>query len=300
MGPTPFMSKLMSDLEQRMKSLCAGSAHSSDSCVAAIHGHLDAGGARLRAQICLDAGLRLKLSAADAIQLAACCELLHNASLIHDDLIDRTAMRRGHPCVWVEYGDTVAICAGDLMLSSAYAALVSISKPGLIPSVLARVHMRAREVMLGQVAESTRTASTHPFDDYQRLAIGKSASLLSLSLELPLLLAGREDAFPIAQAATTQFAVAYQIADDLIDQVEDAREGSLNMVSLLQQASGLSRTEAEHAAATRALAALSEAVATGTTLPSGCAAALIASAESLQVRLSAVAPGSSLLVSSSR
>lgn len=267
----------------------------------AIHGHLDAGGARLRARICLDAGLRLELSPADAVQLATCCELLHNASLIHDDLIDRTATRRGHPCVWVAYGVTVAVCAGDLMLSSAYAALASISKLESLRSTLNLVHKRSREVMVGQVAESTRCPiSTNPFDEYQRLAIGKSASLLTLSLELPLLLAKREDMFSTAEATATQFAVAYQIADDLDDQVEDAREGCLNMVSLLEQASGLSRADAENAAATRALAALDEAIATGTTLPSGCAAVLLESAESLQLRLRAVASGSSVLVSSSR
>ena len=293
------MSNLVRELELRMQALCIGAAQPTNPCVAAIHAHLQAGGARLRASICLDAGLRLGLCTADSIQLAACCELLHNASLIQDDLMDRTAMRRGGPSIWAAYGDTVALCSGDLMLSAAYMALASVSKLDRLPSILALVHERAREVMLGQVAESTRgLAGSDVFADYQRLAMGKSASLLSLSLELPLLMAGREEALPMAQETAASFAVAYQIADDLEDQVEDAREGSLNIVSLFEQEGARTHIQAEHEAAARALAALAAATSTATQLPSGCAAVLIASAASLQSRLRAVAACPSATVSS--
>ena len=226
------------------------------------------------------------------MQLAICCELLHNASLIQDDLLDRTAMRRGSPSVWAAYGDSVAVCSGDLMLSSAYAALAVLSRMECVPSALTLVHARAREVMLGQVVESARsTKFTDPlaiFKGYESLAIGKSASLLSLALELPLLVAGLEASLPIAQATAQSFAVAYQIADDLDDQVDDVLEGSLNIISLLEQDGALSRTQAEYVAVTHALTALTAAISSGMQLPSGCAAVLIAAAEGLQTRLGAM------------
>jgi geranylgeranyl pyrophosphate synthase len=146
--------------------------------------------------------------------------------------------------------------------------------------------------MLGQVVESARgTKFVDPpaiFKSYERLAIGKSASLLSLALELPLLVAGLEDSLPLAQATAQSFAVAYQIADDLEDQVEDALQGSLNILSLLEHDGALSRTQAERAAATHALAVLATAISSGMQLPSGCAAVLISSAEGLQKRLVAM------------
>ena len=77
----------------------------------------------------MHAGLALGLSEPDVLCLAASAELLHNASLVHDDLQDQDGMRRGAPAVWKKYGSNVAICTGDLMLSAAYAALSVILVP---------------------------------------------------------------------------------------------------------------------------------------------------------------------------
>jgi geranylgeranyl diphosphate synthase type II len=254
-----------------------------DPCVRAIRDHLEAGGARVRAGICLDAGIRLGLKEADAVLAAAVCELLHNASLIQDDLLDRTATRRGAPSVWTKYGDTAAVCAGDLMLSAAYSLLAELSFSSMIPPAIRLAHLRTSEVILGQASESCERAgggNTEAF--YERLARGKSGSLLSLALELPLLLSSHREATSTAHEAASNFAVAYQIADDLDDFVQDAQEGSSNLLLLLMQREGLTSEEASVRAFELSNARLTSAEAHAGQLPRQCAATLLQHAARLR------------------
>lgn len=82
----------------------------------ALTNHFQAGGGRTRARLGLKAADALLLAPRTAIALAAAAELLHNASLIHDDLQDRSATRRGAPALWVSCSEETAICAGDLLI----------------------------------------------------------------------------------------------------------------------------------------------------------------------------------------
>jgi geranylgeranyl diphosphate synthase type II len=262
---------------------CEAKAEVSALCLQAIRSHFAAGGGRVRARICFCAGRALGLSELDAARTAAVCELLHNASLVQDDLLDRSAVRRGEPCVWVTHGDAIAICAGDLMLSSAYALLAEISEPGLLAPALRLVHRRTREVILGQALESVPKAEQEPTEAYyDRLAQGKSASLLSLSLELPLLLTNNTTHLATANSVARQFAVAYQIADDLTDFLQDMQEGTLNLALLLIQQDGMNRTEALAAAGKIAAARLAAAEAGAVALPNGCAETLLQYADRLR------------------
>ena len=75
---------------------------------AAIGHHLRAGGGRFRAKLALSVSSALNLQADDSEYLAAACELLHNASLIHDDIQDGDPLRRGRETVWSLFGADVA------------------------------------------------------------------------------------------------------------------------------------------------------------------------------------------------
>jgi geranylgeranyl diphosphate synthase type II len=240
----------------------------------------------VRAGICLDAGTRLGLEEADAILAAAVCELLHNASLIQDDLLDRTATRRGAPSVWTRYGDSVAVCAGDLMLSAAYSLLADLSCSSLIAQAIRLVHLRTSEVIFGQASQSLQQAENKDTEaDYERSARGKSASLLSLALELPLLLSGYREFTPMAHEAASNFAVAYQIADDLNDYDQDAQEGSSNLLLLLMQRKGLTLEQASVQAFELSDARLTCAETQASQLPHQCAATLLQHAARLRQSL---------------
>src|SRR5690349_12844089 len=91
--------------------------------------HLETGGKRLRARLALAATAALGADSRGAIGWAAACEMLHNATLIHDDLQDGDRVRRGKPTAWVRYGQNQAINGGDLMLILPFAAIGEVRAP---------------------------------------------------------------------------------------------------------------------------------------------------------------------------
>jgi geranylgeranyl diphosphate synthase type II len=298
-----WMNPLLAMTERTIVSACLPSTDVTNACLEAMHLHLAAGGGRVRARICLQASNALGLSDGDAVRIAAVCELLHNASLVQDDLLDRSTLRRGAPCIWVTHGDSIAVCAGDLMLSAAYGLLAEIWQPGFIAQALRLIHRRTSEIILGQAAEGERKSEREAtMAYYERLAQGKSASLLSLSLELPLLLSGHGSELETAHSAACDFAVAYQIADDLTDVAQDMREGSLNLVMLFMEQEGMTQDEAWHAAVNIAKEKLASSAAHAAKLPKNCSAAMLDHAGTLRHSLAEVAnpspPIAATLVSS--
>ncbi len=194
--------------------------------------HLASGGGRFRARLALGAGAALGLRPPLRIALACSVELIHNASLIHDDLVDRDVQRRARPAVWVSHGPDRALCAGDLLLSAAYAALAR-SGPDA-PMLLELTHRRVRDLINGQGADiGFRPGGDTTVADYERIAAGKSGPLMSLPIEMCLMSARRWQALDTAQRCAEAFAVGYQIFDDLADAPGDRRRGALNIVSVL-------------------------------------------------------------------
>jgi geranylgeranyl pyrophosphate synthase len=251
--------------------------------------HLRAGGRRVRAHLALAAGLSLGLSKADAVCIASCAELLHNASLVHDDIQDRDVVRRGQAAGWFQYGTDVAICTGDLLLSSAYGVLCTISQPLLLPALLTLLHQRTAAAIDGQCADlATLGDQSADLTAYLQIATAKSGALLSLPLELALLAAGRSDATSLARQACENLAVSYQIVDDLQDFDADSAPvaggvdaiQSLNVVFVLLKPNDQTSvvTQAQAIACAKALALEHLAICEGQAvqLPSGSGAQLLA------------------------
>jgi geranylgeranyl pyrophosphate synthase len=274
-----------SAVDARMLRACSASDRVESSVVRAIEHHLSAGGSRVRANCSLEASRTVGLNEQDAVTLAAICELLHNASLIHDDLLDRAPMRRAKPSVWAEFGDSTAVCAGDLLLATAFSLVGQIGQVAYLPKLLALVHQRTRDVILGQDLEQISAPDT--LEDYERIAIGKSASLLSLPFELSLLLSGNEDAIANAQHAAEAFAVAYQMLDDLNDYAEDRRNGSLNAVAVAMNANAIEYDSAMALVRERAETLIARSINDAVGLPMNSGAAMIMYAETMQQALSA-------------
>lgn len=205
--------------------------------VKAAQYHLEAGGQRVRAKLALQACQALGVAAEDAVRLAAVAELIHNASLVHDDLQDDEKTRRGMPTVWVAFGKDVAICTGDLLLSSAYGALAQISDPSLIPELLQCVHGRTAMVIRGQCSElSAKDCALTDVGRYEKIVIGKSGALLSLPMELAFIAAHQKQWCARIEEAAHAFGVGYQMVDDLEDLKNDTEKHNLNIVLLLEAA----------------------------------------------------------------
>lgn len=241
--------------------------------------HLTSGGSRTRAKLCIDAGKALRLSPQSFIATAGAIELLHNASLIHDDLQDGDENRRGNHSVWKKFGKGHAICAGDLMISAAYSLLAEVDANGHHVSLFSTMHQAIADTVEGQHLD-IGAQNTLSENDYEKIAALKSGPLIQLTLSLPLLLAGYEKYIDSANTALAQFAVAYQILDDLDDWQQDSLRGHLNIVNLVTSKS--SHSKAIFAVHSRSQYLLEECHKTLALMPRQCAASMIETAMMMQ------------------
>ncbi|MBL9027280.1 MAG: polyprenyl synthetase family protein [Myxococcales bacterium] len=179
---------------------------------------LGAGGKRLRARLALAAARTLRASWTDAIPWAAAVELLHNATLVHDDVQDGDRMRRGRPALWVRHGVPQALNAGNFMLMLPYMALseVSADRRAALCSALAE---HAIATVRGQVAELDLLPEERlDWASYVGAAAGKTGAMFSLPIVGSAILAGKtpEEAAELG-APFTELGVLFQIYDDVLD-----------------------------------------------------------------------------------
>ena len=277
------------EVEHVMSALVDAGASSEErtipATVKAARYHLAAGGHRVRAKLALHACDALQIKPVDAYRLAACVELLHNASLVHDDLQDEEKTCRGQPTVWAAFGRNVAICTGDLLLSAAHGALSEFSDPTLIPALLRRVHQSTAKVIHGQCDElSSKDRVLTEVSRYEQIVIGKSGALLSLPLELAFLAARKDQWRERVQQAAHAFGVGYQMVDDLDDLAGDEARQNLNIVLVLR---GLGHGNAAPDFARQlALQQLDQSIEFAASLPSQSGSLLIEFASVLRQRLS--------------
>lgn len=192
-----------------------------------VREHLDAGGKRLRARLALAASQALGARAEDAVDWAAAVELLHNASLVHDDIQDGDRARRGKPALWARYGSAQAINTGDLLLMLPFRALgryPAQSQAALVQILAEYAESTAR----GQILELALSASPDKgWGDYFSAVSGKTGTLFALPVRGAAQLAGlrAEEAKSLAEAFTS-IGVLYQLQDDLLDLFDAKGRGS--------------------------------------------------------------------------
>mgnify|MGYP000194297920 CR=1 FL=1 len=246
--------------------------------------HLNSGGNRARATFCIEAGIALRLPEKSIIAMACTIELLHNASLVHDDLQDSETIRRGRQSVWKKYGKSHAICAGDVMISAAYGALADIGSHHSLATLLSHTHRAVSTTIHGQSQDIDATTDIN-VKQYERIAAMKSGPLIQLTLSLPLLMADMDEHVQTAHQALNNFAIAYQIVDDLDDWQQDLQRGQLNLINLLASRSCIE--EATYIARNRARYLLKQCEKELSLLPANCAASVIKAAQSLRTKTKA-------------
>lgn len=187
---------------------------------------LDSGGRRVRSRLALKASELFGVQASDAVAWAASVELLHNATLVHDDIQDGDTLRRGRPTTWARYGVAQAINVGDFLLMLPYAALSLVSPEfrGDLALVLAETSTR---VVRGQVEELSLLPSGRlDSESYYAAARGKTGALFELPVTGAAVLAGMS-ASEVGRLADIfgQLGLAFQIQDDVIDLFGDKGRG---------------------------------------------------------------------------
>ena len=269
----PAMTARLATVSQRMLTISKGSSDPQSPVLKAVAHHLRTPGLRVRSQIALHAADCMGVDTQSALALATCCELLHNASLIHDDLQDRDQLRRGTQAVWSLFGAEVALCAGDLLLSGAYAALTDVTDVAAIPQLMAQTHHAVAQTICGQVSAALLPHQNNDrIANYEAMAAAKSGPLLNLPFALVFSYGHRPDAADVAARAVRAFAIAYQIADDLEDIEADERTalgGAANIIIVLETAKDFDRATARMEAGHKARSTLAEALAIAAGLPDG-------------------------------
>lgn len=182
---------------------------------------VERGGKRLRAALCLTTALAVagRVDAA-AVRSAACVELVHAGSLVHDDLMDHADLRRGVPTLHTRWGTSTAMLVGDLILArAAQAALSEVSAAtaaDLMASAVALAEGQYRELRAAH--DLARTA-----DDALRSIEQKTGALFRVACSAGARAAGADEADVAAFARYgNAFGVAFQLLDDLLDLVGDA------------------------------------------------------------------------------
>ena len=175
------------------------------------------GGKGLRPALVLLSARAAGRTLQDGLPGAVAVELVHNFSLLHDDVIDGDTERRHRPTAWAAFGVGPAILAGDAMLSLASEVLTG--TPGLDgPGALRSLHQAVRRLISGQAADvafERRTRVT--LDECLTMARDKTAALLSCSATLGAVLCGAPPALTTGLAGYGErLGLAFQLVDDLL------------------------------------------------------------------------------------
>ena len=201
---------------------------------------LERPGKRVRACLCLKLADSLQIPPEEGIVLAAAVELLHNASLVLDDVQDNDEMRRGRASIWRTFGRSQAINLGTFLI--AQSSTLAARLRGVSPLFAATL----REATVGQAAEIDFHAATPTLPAYEKMAEAKTGALFALGAQSAAILARLpEDLAATIGNAFARLGAAYQVQDDLADALGlkgraraglDLREGKANSILLFHLA----------------------------------------------------------------
>jgi octaprenyl-diphosphate synthase len=152
------------------------------------------------------------------VTLAAVVELMHLASLVHDDSVDHSAMRRGLPTVNSLFSHQVSVIMGDFLYSRALEALVAMEDLGLL-RVLTGVSTQLTIGEMRQLAAVDALAFSEA--DYEALIQAKTASLLSAACETGAMCGAAQHRDALRRYGE-RLGMAFQVADDILDYTETA------------------------------------------------------------------------------
>jgi octaprenyl-diphosphate synthase len=208
----------VSDEVSEIETEIHASTHSKVELIRKVAKHtLDAGGKRLRPAFVMLAGKAIDPNVDEVRlrKLGACMEIIHMATLVHDDVLDSAATRRGKPTAAAVFGNTAAIMSGDVFLAK---AMLLLSADGDL-EIIKTVSQAVCEIAEGEVFE-LEARGDFDIDEEHHLEIlrMKTASFIRCCCEIGAIAAGATKAEREALAAYGHHTgMAFQIADDLLD-----------------------------------------------------------------------------------
>jgi octaprenyl-diphosphate synthase len=176
---------------------------------------IDSGGKRLRPLLTLAAARVCGYTGSHQINLAASVEFIHTATLLHDDVVDASALRRGKIAANIVWGNKPSILVGDFLFSRAFQLMVEAGSLRVL-DILATAATVIAEGEVLQLKSANNLATTEA--DYLRVVTAKTAALFAAAAEAGALIAGAEPAIATAfHNYGRNLGIAFQLVDDVLD-----------------------------------------------------------------------------------
>ncbi len=208
-----------------------------------VAGHLvEAGGKRLRPLLTLAAARLSGYRGRDHVLLAACVEFIHTATLLHDDVVDGSDLRRGKPSANALWGNKSSVLVGDFMFTRAFELMVEVGSLDVL-RILSQASSVIAEGEVLQMQTANNTAASE--QAYLEVITAKTAKLFAAACQIGGVIAGRPA--PECEALEsygTNIGIAFQLVDDVLDYSakqatlgkalgDDFREGKITLPVIL-------------------------------------------------------------------
>jgi octaprenyl-diphosphate synthase len=214
------------------------------------HHLIDSGGKRLRPMLTLAASKLCDYPGKGHIRVAAAVEFMHTATLLHDDVVDESSLRRGKKTARMIWGNQASVLVGDFLLGQAFRMLVGVGSLPVL-KILSNAAAIIAEGEVMQLAAAKNTATTE--DEYLGIINAKTAALFSAAAEVGAAIVNRPAP---EQAALKSYGrnlgLAFQLVDDALDYSgdsthlgktvgDDFREGKITLPVILSFRRGSDR-----------------------------------------------------------
>ncbi len=239
---------------ERVNAMILSRTGSEVTMIPEVANHLiSSGGKRLRPMLTLATAALAGYRGEGHVKLAAAVEFMHTATLLHDDVVDESDMRRGKPAARMVWGNEASVLVGDFLLGQAFKMMVEVGSLRAL-DILSTAAAVIAEGEVMQLAAAKNTATTE--DEYLAVIRGKTAELFAAACEVGPVIAERPKAEQAAaRAYGMNLGIAFQLVDDALDYGgkaqklgkntgDDFREGKITLPVVLAFRRG---SEAERA-----------------------------------------------------
>ena len=213
---------------QKVNKFIVDQLHSEVNLVESIgHYIVEAGGKRMRPILVLLAAKGSGIESELHIPMAACVEFIHTATLLHDDVVDMSQLRRGRPTVNAEWNNPSSVLVGDFIYSRAFQILVKISDMRIM-EIIANTTNKIAEGEVLQLIEKSNPKSSE--ESYMRVITNKTAILFQAAAQCGSILAKSDSNIEKAlQSFGMDLGIAFQLIDDVLDFSGNADELGKNV-----------------------------------------------------------------------
>jgi octaprenyl-diphosphate synthase len=191
------------------------------------HYIVDAGGKRLRPLLALLAAACYGLDGDEHIRFAAVIEFIHTATLLHDDVVDISSLRRGRPTANAEFGNASSVLVGDFLYTRAFQLMVELGNM----DVMRDMAQTTNTIATGEVLQLVRAGDPDTTEEqYLDVITRKTAILFASACYGAGALAGQDEATRSnLKSFGLNTGIAFQMADDLLDYEGDPRQTGKNV-----------------------------------------------------------------------